>query len=53
MSIEFDMEPVENVRPDGGVMMMYRYGIRTVFLVVLAPSVSLKDRSLSAVLIGD
>jgi len=33
--------------------MVYRYGSRTGFLVVLAPSVSIKDRSLSAVLIGD
>ena len=36
-----------------GVMMMYRYDSRTGFLVVLAPSESVKDRSLSAVLIGD
>ena len=36
-----------------GVMMMYRYDNRTDFLVVLAPSESVKDRSLSAVLIGD
>ena len=36
-----------------GMMMKYRYGSRTGFLVVLAPSVSIKDRSLSAVLIGD
>jgi len=32
---------------------MYRYGSRIRFLGVLAPSVSVKDRSLSAVLIGD
>ena len=36
-----------------GMMMIYRYGSRTGFLVVLAPSVSIKDWSLSAVLIGD
>ena len=36
-----------------GEMMMYRYDSRTGFLVVLAPSESVKDRSLSAVLIGD
>ena len=30
-----------------GVMMMYRYDSRTGFLVVLAPSESVKDRSLS------
>ena len=35
-----------------GVMMMYRYDSRTGFLVVLAPSELVKDRSLSAVLIG-
>ena len=36
-----------------GMVMIYRYGSRTVFLGVLAPSVSIKDQSLSAVLIGD
>ena len=36
-----------------GIMLMYRYGSRTGFLGVLAPSVSIKDRPLSAVLIGD
>ena len=36
-----------------GMMMIYRYGSRTGFLGVLAPFVSIKDRSLSAVLIGD
>ena len=35
-----------------GMMMKYSYGSRTGFLGVLAPSVSIKDRSLSAVLIG-
>ena len=35
------------------MVMIYRYGSRTGFLVVLVPSVSIKDRSLSAVLIGD
>ena len=35
------------------MMVVYRYGSRTWFLVVLAPSVSIKDRSLSSVLIGD
>ena len=34
-------------------MIIYRYGSRIGFLGVLAPSVSIKDRSLSAVLIGD
>ena len=29
-----------------GMMMIYRYGSRTGFLVVLAPPVSIKDRSL-------
>ena len=36
-----------------GMMMIYMYGSRTRFLGVLAPFVSIKDRSLSAVLIGD
>ena len=36
-----------------GMMMIYRYGSKTELLGVLAPSVSIKDRSLSAVLIGD
>ena len=36
-----------------GVMMMNRYGNRTGFLGGLAPSESVKDRSLLAVLIGD
>ena len=36
-----------------GVMMMYRYGSKIGFLGALAPSESVKDRSLSAVLIGD
>ena len=44
---------MDNVRPDREMMAMYRYGSRTTFLGVLAPSVSIKDRSLSAVLIGD
>ena len=35
------------------MVMIYRYGSRTGFLVVLVPSVSIKDRSLSAVLIRD
>ena len=42
-----------NLRPDGGLMMRYRYGNRTGFLGGLAPSESVKDRSLLAVLIGD
>ena len=44
---------MENVRSDGEMMMMYRYGSRTGFLGALAPSVLIKDRPLSAVLIGD
>ena len=44
---------MDNVRPDGEMMTMYRYGSRTGFLGVLAPSVSIKDRPLLAVLIGD
>ena len=35
------------------MMMIYRYGSRTGFLGVLAPSVSIKDRSMSAALIRD
>ena len=42
-----------NWRPGGEMVMICRYGSRTGFLVVLALSVSIKDRSLSAVLIGD
>ena len=42
-----------NLETGRGMMMMYRYGSRTGFLSVLAPSVSIKDRSLSAVLIRD
>ena len=44
---------MNNVRPDGEMMTMYRYGSRTGFLSVLVPSVSIKDGSLSAVLIRD
>ena len=44
---------MDNVRPDGEMMTMYRYGSRTGFLSVLAPSVSIKDHPLLAVLIGD
>ena len=44
---------MDNVRPDGEMMTVYRYGSRTGFLCVLAPSVSIKDRPLSAVVIGD
>ena len=36
-----------------GMMRIHRNGSRTVFLGVLVPSVSIKDQSLSAVLIGD
>ena len=36
-----------------GTVMIYRYGSRTGFLVVLVLSVSINDRSLSAMLIGD
>ena len=35
------------------MMRIHRNGDRTGFLGVLVPSVSVKDRSLSAVLIGD
>ena len=35
------------LRPDGGMMRMFRDGSRTEFLGVLAQSVSVKDRSLS------
>ena len=44
---------MDNVRPDGEMMTMYRHGSKTGFLSVLAPSVSIKDRLLLAVLIGD
>ena len=36
-----------------GMMRMFRDGSRTGFLGALAPFVSIKDRSLLAVLIGD
>ena len=36
-----------------GMIMVYRYGSSIGFLGVLTPSVSIKDRPLSAVLIGD
>ena len=36
-----------------GMMIIFRYDRRTGFLGVLAPSVSIKDRPLLAVLIGD
>ena len=36
-----------------GMMMVYRYGSMTGFLGALAPSMSIKDRSLLAVPIGD
>jgi len=35
------------MRPDGGMMRMFRDGSRTEFLGALAPSVSVKDRLLS------
>ena len=44
---------MDNVRPDEESMAMYRYGSRTMFLGVLASSVSIKDRLLLAVLTGD
>ena len=44
---------MDNVRPDGEMMAMYRYGRRTRFLGVLAQSVSIKDRPLLALLTGD
>ena len=47
--IESDMEMWDRK----GGMMMYRYGSRTGFLGVLAPSVSIKDRSLWQCWSGD
>ena len=44
---------MDNVTPDGEMMAIYRYDNRTGFLGVLAPSVSIKDRLLLAVLAGD
>ena len=44
---------MDNVTPDGEMMAIYRYDSRIGFLGVLAPSVSIKDRLLSAMLIGD
>ena len=34
-----------NLRPGGEMVMICRYGSRTGFLVVLAPPVSIKDRT--------
>ena len=36
---------IGNLRPDGGMMMRYRYDNRTGFLGVLAPSESIEDRT--------
>ena len=36
---------IGNLRPDGEMMMMYRYGSRAGFLGVLAPSESIEDRT--------
>ena len=36
---------IRKLRPDGEMMMMYRYGSRTGFLGVLAPSESIEDRT--------
>ena len=44
---------IRKLRPDGEMMRMFRDGSRTGFLGALTPSVSIKDRLLSAVLIGD
>ena len=53
LSYEMQRGIDENLRPDGEMMTMYSYGSKTWFLSVLAPSVSIKDRPLLAVLIGD
>ena len=37
---------MDNVRPDGEMMTMYRYGSRTGLLGVLVPSVSIKDHTI-------
>ena len=44
---------IRKLRPDGEMMRMFRDDSRTGFLGALAPSVSIKDRSLLAVPIGD
>ena len=44
---------IQKLRSDGEMMRMFRDGSRTWFLGALAPFVSIKDWSLSAVLIGD
>ena len=36
---------IGNLRPDGEMLMIYRYGSRTGFLGVLAPSESIEDRT--------
>ena len=47
MSYGIQYGMIGNLRPDGGMMMRYRYGNRTGFLGVLVPSVSVEDRPLS------
>ena len=43
---------MEEIEIGRGMMMIFRYGSRTGFLSVLAPSVSIKDRPLLVVPIG-
>ena len=45
MSYGIQYVMIGNLRPDGGMMMRYRYGNRTGFLGVLAPSESVEDRT--------
>ena len=45
MRYEIQYGMIGNLRPDGGMMMRYRYGNRTGFLGVLAPSESVEDRT--------
>ena len=45
MSCVFDMEMNGILETGRGMMLMYRYGSRTWFLGVLAPYVSVKDRT--------
>ena len=45
MRYEIQYGMIGNLRPDGGMVMRYRYGNRTGFLGVLAPSESIEDRT--------
>ena len=45
MRYEIQYGMIRNLRPDGEMIMRYRYGNSTGFLGVLAPSESIEDRT--------